>query len=192
MSLQEIIKKKHYTIGVWTETESLEELLSMNPNISVSHLKSYKRKKEYLTIRLLLHKLIPNTKLSYNKYGGPQINTRKKISISHSKGLSAIIISDQSVGIDIEKISKQTLKLSDKFILDNRHTPLTIEKTTLIWCCKEAIYKLHVTGNIDFKDILLEPFTVQHEGVIQAKFKDITYSLTYKRINNHFLVYVCK
>tara|TARA_B100000287_G_C20472486_1_gene717824 strand:+ start:163 stop:741 length:579 start_codon:yes stop_codon:yes gene_type:complete len=192
MSLQEIIKKKGYSIAIWKETETLKELLNLNTDIKAYNIASNKRKKEYITVRLLLKNVLPNAQISYNEYGGPELDQNKHISISHSKGLTAIMIADMPIGIDIEKISAKSLKISGKFILEKSHLPLTKEKTTLIWCCKEAIYKLHVTGKIDFKDILIDPFTIQNAGTIQAKFKDITYSLTYKRISNHFLVYVCK
>ena len=191
MSLHDIIKKDEYTVAIWEDSESLEELINLNPQVSTKHLNSSKRKKEYLSIRLLLQTILPNSQISYNKYGGPELKN-KNISISHSKGLSAIIISDKKVGVDIEKISNQTLRLSNKFINSGRHEPLTKEKTTLIWCCKEAIYKLHVNKKINFKDILIENFCTKNRGKIKAKFNNNTHTLAYKRINNHFLVYVCK
>ncbi len=191
MSLHDIIKKNEYAVAIWKDSESLDELIKLTPQASCKHINSIKRKKEYLSVRLLLQTILPNSQISYNKYGGPELNN-KNISISHSKGLSAIIISDKKVGIDIEKISHQTLRLSTKFIINGRHEPLTKEKTTLIWCCKEAIYKLYVTGKIDFKDILIEPFCVKSEGKINVKFNKNIHTLDYKRIHNHFLVYVCK
>ena len=191
MSLHDIIKKNEYTVAIWKDTESVKELINLNTQLSTKHINSTKRKKEYLSVRLLLQSILPNAQISYNQYGGPELDN-KNISISHSKGLSAIIISDKKVGIDIEKISNQTLRLSNKFILNGRHEPLTKEKTTLIWCCKEAIYKLYVTGKIDFKDILIESFCVKSGGKIKAIFNNNTHTLTYKRIYNHFLVYVCK
>ena len=109
MSLHDIIKKNEYIVAIWKDSESLEELISLNPQVSTIHLNSPKRKKEYLSIRLLLKTILPNSQISYNKYGGPEL-VNKNISISHSKGLSAIIISDKQVGIDIEKISNQTFK----------------------------------------------------------------------------------
>ena len=191
MSLHDIIKKNEYTVAIWKDSESLDELIKLTPQASCEHINSIKRKKEYLSIRFLLQAILPNSQISYNKHGGPELKN-KNISISHSKGLSAIIISDKKVGVDIEKISNQTLRLSTKFILSGRHEPLTKEKTTLIWCCKEAIYKLYVNRKINFKDILIEEFCAKNEGEIKAKFNKNTHTLTYKRINNHFLVYVCK
>ena len=72
----------------------------------------------------------------------------KHISISHSKELSRNnYISDKQVGLDIEHISEKPLRLSPKFITDNSHQDLTKEKATLIWCCKEAVFKWHQKGS---------------------------------------------
>ena len=72
------------------------------------------------------------------------------------------------------------------------HQNLTEEKATLIWCCKEAIYKWHQIGNVDFKnDIKLSPFILEEKGTIITKFKNKEYTSHYKKVNTHFLVYVC-
>jgi len=73
------------------------------------------------------------------------------------------------------------------------HIPLSKDKATLIWCCKEAIYKWHQKGNVNFSnDIIISPFIVQQEGSLNAEFKQTKLTLYYKKIKTHFLVYVCK
>ena len=77
--------------------------------------------------------------------------------------------------------------LKDAFVKSKK------EKATLIWCAKEAIYKWHQKGNIDFiKDIKLHNFEIEEKGLLTAEFKTEQLFLNYQKINNHYLVYVCK
>ena len=169
MSLQKIIKENNRIIALWKNEESLAELLKLMPHVSVSHIKSEKRKKEYLSVRILLHKLLPKSTLSYNKYNAPELDEKQFISISHSDDLLAIMLSNKRIGIDIEKISSKALQVSSKFILNNKHDELSKEKATLIWCCKEAIFKWYQKGDIDFKnDICLERFHIKEKGKIKV------------------------
>ena len=180
-------------IAIWKITETLEELLQLSHTISIPNFNTEKRKKEWLASRLLLNKINPNYSISYNAFGAPELNNNSYISISHSKGLVAIIISQQQVGIDIEEISEKALRVSTKFVSTNNLKALTAEKATLIWCCKEAIYKWHQKGNVDFiTDIKLHPFKSLEKGEITAKFRDTQLILHYQKIHNHYLVYVCK
>ena len=180
------------TIAIWEIKESLEELLQLGHTISVPDFNTEKRNKEWLASRLLLKKINPNTTISYNEFGAPEIDNGQFISISHSKGLVAIIISQQQVGIDIEEISEKALRVSSKFISKNNLKDLTAEKASLIWSCKETIYKWYQKGNIDFiKDLIIQPFLIAEKGEIKAQFKNEPLTLFYTKINSHFLVYVC-
>ena len=193
MSLQQIIIENNIKIGLWEVEESLEELLQLAKKISTPNCNTEKRKKEFLISRLLLRNMSPNTSIHYNKFGAPELDNFQNISISHSKGLVAIILGDEKVGLDIEQISDKPLKLSSKFITKDFHENLSKEKATLIWCAKEAIYKWHQKGNIDFiKDIKLHNFEIAEKGTLIAEFKKERLFLNYQKINNHYLVYVCK
>ena len=89
------------TIAIWEITETLEELLQLSNTISTADFNTEKRKKEWLASRLLLNDINPNYSISYNAFGAPELNNGSFISISHSKGLVAIIISQRQVGLDI-------------------------------------------------------------------------------------------
>jgi 4'-phosphopantetheinyl transferase len=181
------------TIAVWEITETLDKLIELANEISTPDFIAEKRKKEWIASRLLLNKINPNYLISYNIFGAPELNNNSYISISHSKGLVAIIISKQQVGIDIELISKRALKVSSKFISENNLKSLTPEKATLIWSCKEAIFKWAQKGKVDFiSDIKIHPFKNIEKGKITAEFKNIPLILNYQKIYNHYLVYVCK
>ena len=180
-------------IAIWEITETLEELLQLSNTISTADFNTEKRKKEWLASRLLLNKINPSHSISYNAFGAPGLSNGSNISISHSKGLVAIIISQQKVGLDIQEISEKALRVSSKFISSNNIKDLTAEKATLIWGCKEAVFKWHQKGKVDFiTDIKLHPFKSMEKGEIRGEFRDTQLILNYQKIHNHYLVYVCK
>ena len=192
MGTLSIKKEKDCKIALWEITESLEKLNQLTSYIATPKFNTEKRKKEWLSSRLLLNEVNPKYSISYNEFGSPKLNNEHNISISHSKGLVAIIISQKKVGIDIEEISEKSLKASSKFISEDNIKNLTAEKATLIWCCKEAIFKWHEKGRVDFiNDIKIHSFEEMKEGKIMAKFRGIQLILRYQKINNHYLVYVC-
>ena len=193
MPIIKTIQENDCQIAIWQMNKSLDELIKLANKLDASKFKTEKRKNEFLSSRLLLNKLLPNTIVSYNTYGAPEIDDDNFISISHSKNLTAIIISKNKVGLDIEKISEKALKLSSKFIAKDQHKPLSKEKATLIWCCKEAVYKWFQKGKINFvADIKINPFIIKDEGSLIVEFRNQQLTLYYKKINEHFLVYLCK
>ena len=155
---------------------------------------SFSTRQTFLPTNLFRYGLTNGIELRIlNQFEGREIENDNFISISHSKKFAAIIISKNKVGLDIEQISEKPLRLSSKFISDNIHQDLTKEKATLIWCAKEAIYKWSQKGNIDFiKDIKLHNFEIAEKGILTAEFKTERLFLNYQKINNHYLVYVCK
>jgi 4'-phosphopantetheinyl transferase len=162
-------------IAIWEITETLEELLQLSNTISAADFNTEKRKKEWIASRLLLNEINLNYSISYNAFGAPELSNGSFISISHSKGLVAIIISKQQVGIDIEEISGKALRVSSKFVSTNNLKALTAEKATLIWCCKEAVFKWHQKGGVDFiVDIKLHPFENMEKGEISLELSENT------------------
>ena len=189
-----LLKKEenNNTILVWEISEPLGNLISLTSNTDYCHLKSDKRKKEFLACRILLNHFDKNLKISYSENGSPNLNNHQYISVSHSGNLVCIIISNKKIGIDIEKISDKSLRLKEKFV-NPHHTKLNKEKSTLIWCIKEAVFKFHVIGNVDFiKDISVPEFTLKDRGEMDISFKKNTLKSYYFKVGNCYLAYVCK
>ena len=189
-----LLKKEenNNTILVWEISEPLEKLISLTSNTDCSHLKSDKRKKEFLACRILLNHFDENLKISYSENGSPNLNNHQYISISHSEDLVCIIISEKEIGVDIEQISDKSLRLKEKFI-NSHHTKLNKEKSTLIWCIKEAVFKFHKIGDVDFKkDILVPEFILEESGEIDIRFKTNTLKSYYFKVKDFYLAYVCK
>ena len=73
MMILQKIKNQDYQIAVMKIYKSLNQLIKLSDIQNISKFKTERRKKEILSTRLLLNKLLPNTTISYNKYGAPYL-----------------------------------------------------------------------------------------------------------------------
>ena len=149
------------SLSIWSIEESLDFFLSnlrltKNCEQRLDKLKSDEMKKQFLAVRKLIQlNGISLDSLSYSSEGIPFLNNEKNISISHTKGFSAIAISPKPVGIDIQDFRDKILSISKKFINSNERDLIdasSIKELTLVWCIKEATYKVHRKPGLDFKD----------------------------------------
>ena len=164
------------SLSIWSIEESLDFFLSnlrltKNCEQRLDKLKSDEMKKQFLAVRKLIQlNGISLDSLSYSSEGIPFLNTEKNISISHTKGFSAIAISPKPVGIDIQDFRDKILSISKKFINSNERDlidPSSIKELTLVWCIKEATYKVFRKPGLDFK----------HEIKIQSISDNLTHSI---------------
>ena len=135
----------------------------------------------------------------YEASGKPYLNKSMKISISHSYNWLAVLFSStQEVGIDIEKVRDKILKIKEKFLSSQELTELKdapLEKYTLYWCAKEALYKASgISGLLFAEQLFIEPFVYSKNG---GKIKAILnhpdskkkHTLHYHILNDYVLVY---
>ena len=210
-----IYKKNNYdfSLAVWQITESLGELINYfkideKEKYVVEQFKNDQRKLQWLISRILIQQLLnamEKIAVVYDEYGKPHLaNSDHKISISHSKNYVAVILSkEHKVAIDIELIEPRIEKLSNKFMtsseLASLHEEGKIEQMYIVWCAKEALYKLYGKKELDFKKHLFtEPFEYRYnkiKGKIKASISKNnfhkSYSLCYERMHALMLVYVC-
>ena len=168
-------------IACWKVEESVEELLLMLGNDEklaqqISQFGSEKRKLEFLATRVLLNVVLDDEKkINYLPSGAPYLADKSfNISIAHTGVYVTIILhSTKKVGIDIEKISDKAVRVKHKFLSEDEinFVETSLEKThlTLLWCAKEALYKIIDNEIIDFvADLRVMPFQPYLEGEIQA------------------------
>ena len=174
-------------LAIWKMSEPLEKLLQSEVDIP-NNVKSNKRQKEWICTRLLLKQLSPNTNISYNQYGAPTLSNGSAISISHSHDYCAILVSKQTAAIDIEFISSKANQLKDQFIAKEEAELITkTEISTLIWCAKECLFKIHQQGNLILKeDLIIKNID---ESTINTSLKKTAFTLHFEKFKNYFLVY---
>lgn len=140
-------------IFVWKIKESVDELmrnidLTDQCKSRLDQMKSETHQREFLSIRLLLKKAgYAPADLYYDEKGKPHLKDNYYISITHATRFSGIIISTKPVGIDIEEQRDKIMRIADKFTPLKEYRTLAneeaiIRKLTLVWCAKEAIYKV--------------------------------------------------
>ena len=164
-----IILSNDTQILIWHIEESLEEL-SENIQLTVEDLNRLKKLKKlinqkgFFAIRNLLFSLDINSKnLLYNAMGAPVLKSGKKLSISHSKTVAGLAYGSNPAGFDLECYQKKILNIAPRFLhleedFVKKGTNL-IEKTTLVWTAKEALYKVIQKKGINFSmQLLVAPF----------------------------------
>ena len=177
-------------IGLWEISESMPRITEIAGKLDEQIPKNFtssKRKKEWVCTRALLKKISGQSKIFYDSSGSPKIDGNF-ISISHSKKLVAIILSNKNCAIDIEEISEKSKVLQSKF--SNKQN-LNKKESTIVWSTKECIFKLHKTKKISFKnDITVEINNIQKNNKVFAKYDNKRYTLYMLTFKKHIIVYL--
>lgn len=181
MTVAKIVNTHTGKLGIWKLTEPSEKLagsysFSAAERNEFNQLKNEKRKKEYLSVRLLLEEMTQEkSTIIYSASGKPRLkNNTPQISISHSPELVVILLSEQNAGVDVENIYRKTASiarrfLSDKELEDTQSMPEPQLSRILYWSAKEAIFKYSPLTEIEFRShIFIHPFLPEPAG---GKFK---------------------
>jgi len=191
-------------IYVWKITETFEDLfdqvlLNDTNLIRLNNMKSEMHQRGFLSVRMLLQSAgYSDRDLYYDEFGKPHLADGKHISVTHSYGFSAIIISDQNTGIDIELQREKILLIADKFIdtefdFLEKEAEDYIRKLTVIWGAKESIFKIRNEVGISFKDhISVFPFEINDEktsALLTFANLNKEFSIHFEEIENFTLVY---
>jgi len=187
MPLYKIIPiNKNTTAYFWQITEDVTTLfravsLKDTSLFRYENMKSEAHQKGFLAVRMLLQHLgYTDYDLTYDEAGKPHLEVKRQkakgksfqpitkqpspnnqhISISHSHEFSCICISDEIMGIDLEKLKDKTLKIAPRFMdikhLKNLSEVDQIKKATVIWGIKEAIFKIKNEKGISFPKHIFE------------------------------------
>ena len=156
------------TVYVWKIEESLDTLLkgiSLNENSKkrLSGMRSELHQRGFVSVRHLLKEAgYSDFDLYYNEYGKPLLKDGRHISISHSYTFAGIIVSDNDVGLDIEKNRPKIVTIQHKFVntqIDSLSDEDLVKQLTVVWGAKEAMYKTYPYGGLSFHDnIAIDPF----------------------------------
>lgn len=207
MPLYNQIINKNSVIYIWKIEETIDELFSQvelneKSRSRVSQMKSESHQKGFLAVRMLLqHINLNDHDLSYSETGKPILSTGQNISITHAFDFSVIMISDYTCGIDIEKMKEKIIKIGPRFCdephLNAKETSieLQIEKYTIAWGVKEAIFKIKNEIGISFlKHIQIQPFDVKENKSLVASLcfngQKEMFLANYQTVENYMLVWI--
>lgn len=192
-------------ILIWKITESFDELYSKvtlkeKTQRRLDGMKSEMHQRAFLSVRMLIQEMgFTDKDLHYDEFGKPYFDCRNYISITHSYNYAAIIISEQTVGIDMELQRDKIIRIADKFTdyeclyLKPHLTEEYIKKLTVIWGAKEAIFKIRNEKGISFKDhIRVNDFSLNEKKTSASLYFDDLikdFEVHYLEIDNFTLVY---
>jgi 4'-phosphopantetheinyl transferase EntD len=203
-----IIKKQTFPngtqLGIWRIAEEAEYFLNIM-DITESSLEKIakmnnRRKTEWLAARYLLQELLGKNVFCYSdEFGKPIIkNSDKHLSISHSKGLVTVMVSDFSIGIDIQEMTSKIQRIAYKFMRNEESESLNLDNLSehlhIFWGAKEALYKAYGKKELDFKaHIFVEPFAYLPKGETIGKVKkegfEEHFNIFFEKIENYYLVF---
>lgn len=161
-----VIEDKDYRVGVLVE-EGVEP--SFGPG---------KKERERVGQQTLIRHLLGNLEpWEYEESGKPYfVNRSDRLSFTHSENVYACqIAAEMACGIDVQhyrdKISRVTEKFLNPVELDFVATVAPeqrIKTLTAMWSCKEALYKMHGAGFIDYINrFTIHPFRPV-SGIVEA------------------------
>jgi phosphopantetheinyl transferase len=136
--------------------------------------------------------------LFYDETGKPNLRDGKHISITHSFEFSAIIVSDTIAGIDLEMQREKIITIAEKFMdtefdfLPKEKEQDFIQKSTVIWGVKEAIFKIENQVGISFKDhISVFPFEMSDgktSAILTFENQAKEFSVQFEIVENYIVV----
>lgn len=150
-------------LGVWKIEETAADFCASSPflqtifqsELTACH--SSSRQVERLAVYGLVERLTQQPlHITHNAAGKPFI-AGYHISISHTKGYAAVILSKtHEVSVDIEYVSPRVDRIAGRFMRSDEQAPTT-EERLLIWCAKETLYKYCSAEALQFFDMRVAP-----------------------------------
>jgi len=153
---------RHTKLGIWKIEETEQFFLETVPlQNEITH--PHKRL-QHLAGRYLLRYLFPDFPFELIRIADTRkpflANEAYHFSISHCGDFAAAIVSsDKRVGVDVEIFSEKIWRVKDKFMNEIEDATITRfapdnhfgKYITLMWSCKESIFKWYGSGQVDFR-----------------------------------------
>jgi phosphopantetheinyl transferase len=192
-------------VYIWKISESEADLatgIQLTPHCQnrMNGMKSEIHRRGFLSIRHLMAEAgYVDADLYYDENGKPHLTDGNKISITHSGQFTGIIVSSsQDVGIDIERQRDKILRIAHKFTPIDEYktianTDALIRKLTIVWGCKESLYKIYAEPGLSFiNHIEIKDFEMSNTkttGEIIYEGRSSNYDISFMEFEGFTLVY---
>ena len=204
MGLLHFEKNADYRYGIWKMDEDENRLKNILEQKFVAPQKNPGKRMEFLSVRALAKWMdIDPMSIEYLSSGRPYLkNSKTAISISHTKGYVAVMLSDDivNIGTDIEQRSDRVQKVAHKFMhpeeLENISELSCSRPLALLlhWSAKESLFKAIPDEGVDFaKDLRILKFSAPSErGRFMGKAlrSGMAFQIDY-RVENEFVFTTC-
>ncbi len=174
--------------------EVLERLVTAEDRESAARLGSTGRRREHLAWRAALRTVLPDAVIKYNSLGAPIIddvsypqclsseahghsgssdrhtgNKNIHISVSHTRGLAAVRISERPCGVDVELAERDMSALRARFVSAEEEKLADASRDDFaasVWCAKEVMYKMSGRRGLDFlQDLKIEDSDLANDTI---------------------------
>ncbi len=184
-------------LAIWHITETEDFFLKKVPlQNNITH---WHKRLQHLAGRYLLQELYPGFPYHLIEIADTKKpflpNEKYHFSISHCGDYATVIVSEEKrVGIDIELVTPKVELIKHKFLSEDEiflTKKNNLHQLTLLWSCKEAVFKWHGNGGLDFKNhIVIKDISVhENTGIIECLFmKD---GMRQLNINVHIFETLC-
>lgn len=150
---------KLYFWHITENSDELSELIADNGFMLAearNRFKSLCRQREWLATRALLRQTpYKEKKILYHDNGQPYL-TDRHISISHTKEYVAIAISEEPIGIDIERKERNAQGVARVILQQHEIEETAVDEMLQMWVVKEAAYKFAPEKAMTLTDISTE------------------------------------
>jgi 4'-phosphopantetheinyl transferase len=155
-----------------------QDVLSNTEKEMLQTMKAPKRRKEWIASRQLLCRIRQGYSIHYTAHRKPYLSPSGiGFSISHSSVYAGIALSDThgNIAIDIETVQERVANVAPKFMNEAEAASAAgssyLKYCTVIWCAKEAIYKITENGSLDFsKHYQIDEFSLEHTAEITGRY----------------------
>ncbi len=193
---------------LWKITEELYDLLehvclSETEKLRLEGFGSMSRKKEFVTTRVLLQKLLgDDVFIENNEQGKPLlINSNFDISISHSKHYVGVMIGkNHDLALDIEYLSDRVYKICKRFLSEDELSSI-LESNKQIhiyqhWCAKECLIKLYGKKDVHLIDELkiypFKPSQSTFSGEVTRRDFSKKFDFSHQTFDSYLMVWCCQ
>lgn len=136
----------------------------------VSQFGSEHRRREALAWRAIVRREVGSgCNITYDEWGAPVVDTPNTyISVSHCDKFVAVIIADTPCAVDIESVGRNFERVAERYIGEKERQLCSDELWfAKVWCAKEALYKYHRIGGIDFiEDIKIVSYDATSQLIV--------------------------
>lgn len=156
------------------------------------------KRREFIASRAALRSIRNNYMLHYEGRC-PILDGPGFISLAHSPDYGAAIFHpNRRVGIDVEPVREKLYRLGQKFLNEEEWADVQKGnaqfKLQILWGAKEALFKLHRMGGIEFKKhLFIDPIPESPSGVIKARIitekENTPCRIGYFQHQNQYVVY---
>lgn len=155
-------------LGLWRMDETAELLLGRYPFLQpeVELFRNDGRKLERLSVYALLFEMTGNEQLRIgHEPSGRSYIEGYNISISHTKGYAALILSKHMrVAIDVETVSDRVARIAKRFIRSDEKAA-DVTEMLINWSVKETVFKFYSdVRRLDYFDMRLHHFSTPSKG----------------------------